>query len=72
MDGYNVIFAWEELSDLAKVNIASAREKLQDIMCNYQGFRKCNLILVFDAYRVEGHEEEIVRCCDEQVMVSSM
>ena len=60
VDGYNVIFAWEELSDLAKVNIASAREKLQDIMCNYQGFRKCNLILVFDAYRVEGHEEEIV------------
>ena len=60
VDGYNVIFAWEELSDLAKVSIAGAREKLQDIMCNYQGFRKCNLILVFDAYRVEGHEEEIV------------
>jgi len=60
VDGYNVIFAWEELSDLAKVSVAGAREKLQDIMCNYQGFRKCNLILVFDAYRVEGHEEEII------------
>ena len=60
VDGYNVIFAWEELSELAKVSVAGAREKLQDIMCNYQGFRKCNLILVFDAYRVEGHEEEII------------
>lgn len=60
VDGYNVIFAWEELSELAKVSIAAAREKLQDILCNYQGFRKCSLILVFDAYRVEGHEEEIL------------
>lgn len=61
VDGYNVIFAWEELSELAKTNIDSARGKLMDIMCNYQGFRKCNLILVFDAYRVEGHVEEVVK-----------
>lgn len=61
VDGYNVIFAWEELSELAKTNIDSARDKLKDILCNYQGFRKCSLILVFDAYRVEGHTEEVVK-----------
>ncbi len=61
VDGYNVIFAWEELSSLAKQSIDSARGKLMDILCNYQGFRKCRLILVFDAYRVEGHAEEVVR-----------
>lgn len=61
VDGYNVIFAWEELSELAKVNIDSARDKLIDVMCNYQGFRKCGLILVFDAYRVQGHAEEVVK-----------
>lgn len=59
VDGYNVIFAWEELSDLAKTSIAGAREKLQDILCNYQGYRQCQVILVFDAYRVEGHKEEV-------------
>lgn len=61
VDGYNIIFAWEELSDLAKVNIDSARDRLMDILCNYQGFRKCSLILVFDAYRLEGHAEEVIR-----------
>lgn len=61
VDGYNVIFAWEELSELAKTNIDSARDKLMDVMCNYQGFRNCSLILVFDAYRVEGHTEEVIR-----------
>ena len=61
VDGYNIIFAWEELSDLAKVNINSARDRLMDILCNYQGFRKCSLILVFDAYRLEGHPEEVIR-----------
>ena len=61
VDGYNVIFAWEELKELAKVNIDSARGKLMDVMCNYQGFRRCSLILVFDAYRVEGHAEEVIK-----------
>lgn len=61
VDGYNIIFAWEELSELAKKNVDSARGKLMDILCNYQGFRKCRLILVFDAYRVEGHAEETVK-----------
>lgn len=61
VDGYNVIFAWDELSELAKTNVDGARGKLMDIMCNYQGFRGCSLILVFDAYRVEGHAEEVLR-----------
>lgn len=58
VDGYNIIFAWEELRELAKTNIDSARGKLLDILCNYQGIRKCHVIAVFDAYRVQGHPEE--------------
>lgn len=58
VDGYNIIFAWKELSELAKDNIESARGRLMDILCNYQGFRKCHLILVFDAYRVQNHRTE--------------
>ena len=58
IDGYNVIFAWDELNELAKTNIDSARDRLLDIMCNYQGVKKCNLIVVFDAYRVENHKTE--------------
>ena len=61
VDGYNIIFAWDELKALADVNIDSAREKLADIMSNYQGYRKCTLILVFDAYKIEGHVEEVVK-----------
>ena len=61
VDGYNVIFAWEELSRMAETNIDGARGKLADILCNYQGFRKCSVILVFDAYRVEGHAEEVLK-----------
>ena len=59
MDGYNVIFAWEDLKELADVNIEAARNKLMDILCNYQGFRKCTVILVFDAYKVDGYALEI-------------
>lgn len=54
VDGYNIIFAWEELSELAKINLDSARGKLMDILSNYQGYRKMTLILVFDAYKVKG------------------
>ena len=54
VDGYNIIFAWEELRELARINIESARGRLMDILCNYQGFRKNTVILVFDAYKVEG------------------
>jgi predicted RNA-binding protein with PIN domain len=59
VDGYNVIFSWEELNELAKVNLDAARSKLMDILCNYQGFKKCILILVFDAYKVKGGLGEV-------------
>ena len=54
VDGYNLIFAWEELSALAKQSLDAARTRLADILCNYQGYKKCVVILVFDAYRVPG------------------
>ncbi|MDF2942600.1 MAG: hypothetical protein K0S01_1458 [Herbinix sp.] len=59
VDGYNIIFSWDELNELAKVNMDAARNKLMDILCNYQGFKKCILILVFDAYKVKGGVGEI-------------
>lgn len=60
VDGYNVIFAWEDLKELVETNVESARGKLLDVMCNYQGIKKCNLIVVFDAYRIQGHQTEIL------------
>lgn len=59
VDGYNIIFSWEELNDLAKTDIGAARTKLMDILSNYQGYKKLNLILVFDAYRVEGGQGNV-------------
>lgn len=59
VDGYNIIFSWEELNELAKVNVESARTKLMDILSNYQGYKKMNLILVFDAYRVGGGQGSV-------------
>lgn len=59
VDGYNIIFAWEELRELSKISIDAARGRLQDILCNYQGFQQCQLILVFDAYRVQNHRTEV-------------
>ena len=59
VDGYNIIFAWEDLDELAKVNVEAARNKLMDILCNYQGYKKCTLILVFDAYKVEGNQGSV-------------
>ena len=59
VDGYNIIFAWEELNELAKVSIDAARNKLMDILSNYQGFIGCTLILVFDAYKVKGNQGEV-------------
>lgn len=61
VDGYNIIFAWEDLRELAEVNLEGARNKLMDILCNYQGFIKCHLILVFDAYKVKGNPGEVVK-----------
>ena len=60
VDGYNIIFAWQELKELADVNIDAARDKLADILCNYQGYKKCHVILVFDAYRVKNHAETVI------------
>ena len=61
VDGYNIIFAWDELKELAEQTIDGARGKLLDILCNYQGMKKCRLITVFDAYRVQGH---VTECLD--------
>ena len=54
VDGYNVIFSWEELKALAAQNLEAARTKLMDILCNYAAYRRCVPILVFDAYKVKG------------------
>lgn len=60
VDGYNIIFAWPELQVLADDNMDAARMKLMDLLSNYQGIRQCKVIVVFDAYRVTGHVEEII------------
>ena len=57
VDGYNVIFAWEELRELSKDNIEGARNKLIEILSNYQGYKQCEVIVVFDAYKVKGNRE---------------
>ncbi len=58
VDGYNVIYAWKDLHELAEVNLDGARGKLQDILCNYQGIFGGEVIVVFDAYRLTGHKTE--------------
>lgn len=60
VDGYNIIYAWPELKKLADENLDGARMKLLDMLSNYQWIRRCHVIVVFDAYRVEGHKEEII------------
>lgn len=61
VDGYNIIFAWDELKELAKEDVNAARERLINILCNYQGFKRCEVILVFDAYKVKGNVGSIER-----------
>lgn len=61
VDGYNIIFAWDELKELAKINLDSARTRLMDILCNYQGYKKMELILVFDAYKVSGGQGSVLK-----------
>ena len=61
VDGYNIIFAWQELKELADINIDSARDKLIEKLANYQGYRGCKLILVFDAYKVRGGKENVIK-----------
>ena len=59
VDGYNVIFAWDSLKALAKDNVDGARNTLINILCNYQGYKKCEVILVFDAYKVRGNTGDV-------------
>lgn len=59
VDGYNIIFSWDELKAVAKESLDLARSELVNILCNYQAFRQCNLILVFDAYKVKGNVREV-------------
>ncbi len=61
VDGYNIIFKWPELSDLAKDNVDGARERLNDILCDYQAQKGCKVIVVYDAYRVKGHPTEFFK-----------
>ncbi len=59
VDGYNIIFSWDELNELSKTDLHAARQRLTDLLSNYQGFRQMKLILVFDAYKVEGAAEKV-------------
>lgn len=59
VDGYNIIFAWDELRELAEVSVDGARGRLMDILSNYQGYKGIHLILVFDAYKVKGNPGEV-------------
>ena len=68
VDGYNIIFAWDELKAVARDNVDAARKNLMDILSNYQGFRKCEIILVFDAYRVPHNNGDISRYHNIQVV----
>ena len=61
VDGYNIIFAWQELKELAEINIDSARDKLIEKLAKYQGYKGCKLILVFDAYKVKGGKENVIK-----------
>ena len=68
VDGYNIIFAWDELAALAAQDIAAARSALIDILANYQGFRKCRVIAVFDAYKVKGNPGSVQTVHDVKVV----
>lgn len=68
VDGYNIIHAWDELKEMAKINLESARRMLMDILCNYRGFKKCIVILVFDAYRVKGNPGSVEHWNDIHVV----
>lgn len=68
VDGYNIIFAWDELNKIAKENLDLARSKLINILCNYQGVKQCEVILVFDAYRVPGNYREVEKICNITVI----
>lgn len=71
IDGYNIIFAWEDLKALSEEHLEAARMKLLDILSNYQSIRKCEIIVVFDAYRVAGRREEISKHHNIHVVFTS-
>ncbi|HIU67547.1 MAG TPA: NYN domain-containing protein [Candidatus Caccomorpha excrementavium] len=60
VDGYNIIFAWPKLKNLSEDSLESARVRLADILCNYQGFRKNEIILVFDGYKSKGNPGSVI------------
>lgn len=60
VDGYNIVFAWEDLNELAQVNLEGARMKLADMLCNYQGYCKKEIILVFDGYKAKGNLGSVI------------
>lgn len=68
VDGYNIIFAWDDLRKIAEENLDAARAELVNRMCNYQGYTGCELILVFDAYKVSGKHREIERYCNISIV----
>ena len=68
VDGYNIILAWDELKSQAAVNLDAARQALVDILCNYQGYKQCGLIVVFDAYRVKGGKAKVERQNDVYIV----
>jgi small GTP-binding protein len=68
VDGYNIIFAWEDLKKIAEDNLDAARGELINRMCNYQGYAGCELILVFDAYRVKGKHRDVEKYCNINIV----
>lgn len=68
VDGYNIIFAWDELKKIASENLDAARGQLINMMCNYQGYAGCELILVFDAYKVKGHHRDVEKYCNINIV----
>lgn len=68
VDGYNIIFAWDELKKIAAENLDAARGQLINIMCNYQGYAQCELILVFDAYKVKGKHRDVEKYCNINIV----
>ena len=68
VDGYNIIFTWEDLAALAKDDLEAARRKLCDLLSNYAGFKKCYLVLVFDGWKVKGNPGEKLQYHNIQVV----
>lgn len=68
VDGYNIIFSWDDLKKIAEENLDAARGELVHRMCNYQGYADCELILVFDAYKVKGRHRDVEKYCNINIV----